>query len=165
MRTRQSPYEIVGDSSDKGGHRYQPLDRFILREVLARRRVMFMLRVMMYIVSYKLILNWIGVVRFVSHEVCSDKWFVNWHFLHCFLQIVSLWSLSIWIRNILNTDKLVNQTGHWNQCPVEYIFFEKKCIAGKILLWKECAAGKTYVRKWKGIFFGLNPDGYSVLLM
>ena len=41
MRTRQSPYEIVGDSSDKGGHRYQPLDRFILREVLARRRVIF----------------------------------------------------------------------------------------------------------------------------
>ena len=34
MRPRQSPYEIVGDSSDEGGHRYQPLDRFILREIL-----------------------------------------------------------------------------------------------------------------------------------
>jgi len=28
-------YGIVGDCSDKGGHQYQPLDRFILREVLA----------------------------------------------------------------------------------------------------------------------------------
>ena len=37
MHTRQSPYEIIGDCSDKGGHRYQPLYRFILREVLARR--------------------------------------------------------------------------------------------------------------------------------
>jgi len=34
MRTRQSSNEIIKDCSDKGGHRYQPLDRFILREVL-----------------------------------------------------------------------------------------------------------------------------------
>jgi len=46
MHTWQSSYEIVGDCSDKGGHRYQPLDRFILQEVLARRRKIFMLRVM-----------------------------------------------------------------------------------------------------------------------
>jgi len=38
MRTRQSLYEIVGDCSDEGGYRYQTLDRFILREVLACRR-------------------------------------------------------------------------------------------------------------------------------
>ena len=37
MRTRQSPYEIVGDGRDEGGHRYQPLDRFILQEVLSHR--------------------------------------------------------------------------------------------------------------------------------
>ena len=54
MHTRQSSYEIVGYYIDKGGHKYQPLHRFILREVLARRRVMFMLRVMTYVVSYKL---------------------------------------------------------------------------------------------------------------
>jgi len=54
IRTRQSPCEIVGDYNDKGGHQYQPLDRLILREVLARRCVMFMLRVMIYVVSYDL---------------------------------------------------------------------------------------------------------------
>jgi len=37
MSTRQSSYEIVGDCSDKGGHRFQPLDRFVLHKVLARR--------------------------------------------------------------------------------------------------------------------------------
>jgi len=76
MRIRQSSYEIDGDCSDKGGHRYQPLHRFILREVLTRRRVMFMLRVMTYVVSYKLFWNWIGVVRLVSDEVCTGKEFV-----------------------------------------------------------------------------------------
>ena len=52
MRTRQSLYEIVGDfnKSDYQYH-WQPLDCFILREVLARKRVMFMLRVMTYVVS------------------------------------------------------------------------------------------------------------------
>jgi len=38
MRTRQSPNEIVGDCSDEGGHWYQVLNHFILREVLACRR-------------------------------------------------------------------------------------------------------------------------------
>jgi len=82
----QSSYEIVGDCSDKGGHQCPPLDRFILREVLARRRMMFMLRVMKCVVSYNLFWNWIGVVRFqvVSHEVCSDKGFVIWHPLSFF---------------------------------------------------------------------------------
>ena len=126
MSTRQSSYEIVKDCSDKGGHRYQPLDRFILREVLALRRVMLMWRVMTYVVSYKLFWSWIGVVRFqvVSHEVCSD--IVIWHFLYCFsLQIVSLWSLSIWIRIIFNTNKVVNQTRHWNQMSHRQDFFMK----------------------------------------
>ena len=78
MHTRQSLYEIVGDSNDKSDYQYhwQPLDCFILREVLARRRVMFMLRVMTYVVSYKLFWNWIGVVRLVSDEVCTGKEFV-----------------------------------------------------------------------------------------
>jgi len=67
VRIRQSPYGIVGDCSDKGGHQYQWLDRFILWEVLARKRVMFMLRMMTYVVSYTLSWNWNGVVRFVSH--------------------------------------------------------------------------------------------------
>jgi len=37
------------------------MDRFILQEVLVRRRVMLMLRVMMYVVSYKQFWNEIGV--------------------------------------------------------------------------------------------------------
>ena len=55
--------------NDKGGQSYQPLHRFILREVLGCRRVMFMLRVMTYVVSYELYWNLIGVRRFqvVSH--------------------------------------------------------------------------------------------------
>jgi len=41
MRTWQSPYEIIGDGCDRdaGGHLYQPLDCFILRELLARLRL------------------------------------------------------------------------------------------------------------------------------
>ena len=149
MRTRQSSYEIVGDCSVKGGQRYQPLDCFILWEVLARRRVMFMFRVMTHIFSYKLFLNWIGAVRFqvVSHEVYFDKGFVIWHFLYYyFLQIVSVWSMSIWIRVIFNSYELVNQTRNWNQ-PQTRFSYEKKCAAGKIFLQKECDADKTYTRK------------------
>jgi len=62
MRTRQSSYKIVGNCSDKGGHRYQPLLLFLLREVLARRLAMFMLCVMTYVVSYKLFWDWVGFV-------------------------------------------------------------------------------------------------------
>ena len=129
MRTRQSSYEIVGDCSVKGGQRYQPLDCFILWEVLARRRVMFMFRVMTHIFSYKLFLNWIGAVRFqvVSHEVYFDKGFVIWHFLYYyFLQIVSVWSMSIWIRVIFNTNELLNQTKQWNLMPHGQDFNVKK---------------------------------------
>jgi len=38
MRTWQSPYEIIGDDRNEGGHRYQPLDRFILRQLLPDQR-------------------------------------------------------------------------------------------------------------------------------
>jgi len=38
VRAWQSPYEIIGDGCDAGGHWYQPLDHFILQELLARRR-------------------------------------------------------------------------------------------------------------------------------
>jgi len=36
--TLQSPYEIIGDGCNEGGHRYQPLDCFILRELFAGQR-------------------------------------------------------------------------------------------------------------------------------
>jgi len=70
--------------------------------------VMFLLRAMTYIVSSGLLWHWIGVVRFVSHEVWSDQGIIIWHFLHCcFSQIVSLWSLSIWIWILFNLHELV----------------------------------------------------------
>jgi len=68
---------------------------------------MFMLRVMTYVVSYDLLLNWIGTVQFVFHEVWSDRGFVirkknSWGFL----QIMSLGSLSTWIRIIFKYQKI-----------------------------------------------------------
>jgi len=61
MRTRQSSHEIVVDCSDEGGHQYQPLDRFILREYSRRIKTSLVvgkfisvLRVMTYFVFYKL---------------------------------------------------------------------------------------------------------------
>jgi len=47
--------------------------------------VMLLLRVMTYVVFYQPFWNWIGVVRFVSHEVWSEKdlsRICHWHFLH-----------------------------------------------------------------------------------
>jgi len=91
MRTWQLLCKIDGDCSDKGCHLYQPLDRFILREVLARKRVKFTLRVMTYFLSYNLFWNWIGAVRFevVSHEVCSDRGLGIWYlFLFVFTNLV-----------------------------------------------------------------------------
>jgi len=72
--------------------------------------VIFMLRVLMYAVSYKLFWNWFGVVRFVSHEVWFDREFVNWHFLHyCWIHIVLLQSMSIGVRIIYTTKELVDK--------------------------------------------------------
>ena len=90
MHTWQSSYEIVGDCSDKGGHRYQPLDRFILQEVLARRRKIFMLRVMSTLFLIKcfgieLALYDLYVTRFVLTKGLLFDTFFN-----IFLQIVSL---------------------------------------------------------------------------
>ena len=80
--------------------------------------VMFTLRVMTYVVFCKVFWNGIAVARFASHEVWSDERFVFCHFLLCcFLQIVSLWTLNIWIWIIFNTNELINQTRHWNQIP------------------------------------------------
>ena len=126
IRTRQSPCEIVGDYNDKGGHQYQPLDRLILREVLACRCVMFMLRVMMYVVAYDLFwIKWVlcdlYLTEFILTKVCS----LTPPSLS-FVQIVSLLSPSIWIRIIFNTDELVNQTKHWKKMPHRQVFYNGK---------------------------------------
>ena len=39
MRTLQSPYEIIGDGNNEDGGRYQPLDCFVLRELLVGQRL------------------------------------------------------------------------------------------------------------------------------
>jgi len=93
-----------------------------LSTVLSQRRstqietnlviVILMLCVLTYVVLYELFWNWICVAWFVSDEVWSlfDKGFVVWHFLHyCLVQIVSLQSLSIGVRIICTTNKLVTR--------------------------------------------------------
>jgi hypothetical protein len=62
-----------------------------------------------------------------------------------FLQIVSLWSLSIWIRIIFNTDELVNQTRHWNQVHHRQDFFLRKEHAASKTHASKCTAGKIFL--------------------
>jgi len=53
--------------------------------------VIFILRVLTYVVAYTFFWNWIGVVRSVSHAVWLDKRFVIWHCLRCYFeQIVTV---------------------------------------------------------------------------
>jgi len=133
--------------------------------------VTIMLHVLMYVVSNKLFWNWNGVVRFVSQEVWRDKGFVIWNFFnYCWVQIVSLWSLSIGAQIIFTTDNLVDRIKilEWNASPndQEENFLWKECAAGQILKEMKCAAGKTYQTKCAaGWIFWLSPHGYSVLLM
>jgi len=90
MHTRQSPYEIVEDCSDEGASLLCQGPRRRREETAWKRRrikkslvvVMFLVRVMTCIVFYQLFWNWIGVVRFVPHEVWSGKGFVTWHFFY-----------------------------------------------------------------------------------
>jgi len=139
MCTWLSSYEIVEDCSDKGGRNYQPLHHFILQEVLACKCVMFMLRVMIYVVSYKLFWNWIRVVRFqvASHEVCSDCGFVIWHFLHWFFKdcVVVITEYLNWnhfqYRWSGEPNNTLKSNGPWTR------FFP----------WKKSAAGKTFCKR------------------
>ena len=71
---------------------------------------MLLLRVMTYVVFYKLFWNWIGVMQFVSHEIelvlcnlylmrfdLTKDLLFDTFFIDFFEQIVSLWLLSFWI--------------------------------------------------------------------
>jgi hypothetical protein len=129
--------------------------------------VIFMLRVLMYAVSYKLFWNWFGVVRFVSHEVWFDREFVNWHFLHyCWIHIVLLQSLSIGVRIIYTTKELVDkirnlksnvsqndQKGNvlWKDAQQANFFDETKSPAGKTCAAK-CVAGLIFLTQSWWIF-------------
>jgi len=88
-------------------------------------------------------------VRFVSHEVWPDKGCVIRRFLHCrVVQIVSLWSLSTWIRIVSNTNESIDWINAEIKCPTGDVLkkldflvrknapqsktYETKCAAGKI---------------------------------
>ena len=104
-------------------------------------------------------------MRFVSHDIWPDKGCVIWRFLHCrFVQIVSLWSLSTWIRIIFNTKESINWINAEIKCPTGDILknldflvrknasqsktYEAKCAAGKICLteswWVVCPVYLVY---------------------
>ena len=88
-------------------------------------------------------------MRFVSHEVWPDKGCVIRRFLHCrVVQIVSLWSLSTWIRIVSNTNESIDWINAEIKCPTGDVLkkldflvrknapqsktYETKCAAGKI---------------------------------
>jgi len=148
IRTRQSPCEIVGDYNDKGGHQYQPLDRLILREVLARRCVMFMLRVMIYVVSYDLFwIEWVLCDLYLTRFVLTKVYSLTPSSL-IFVQIVSLLSMSIWIQSIFNTDELVNETKHWKKMPHRQFFTAAKTRRRQEFFAKKIALqAKVYQKK------------------
>ena len=92
MRTRQSPYKIVGDCSDEGGSLLCQGPRRWREETAWKRRrvktslvvVMFLLRVMTCVVFYincfeiKLVMCDLYLTRF---DLTKNLWF--WHFFYC----------------------------------------------------------------------------------
>jgi hypothetical protein len=119
--------------------------------------------VMTYVASYKLFWNWIGVVRFVSHEVWFDQGFVIWHFFLCFFfGIVSLWSLITSMQSIFNINELVNPTRHWNRMPHRQDFWWNKMQRRKDFFVKRMRSKQNLCKKR---FCWQNPDTYSNMLM
>jgi len=99
--------------------------------------VIFVSRVLTYVVCYKLFWNWICVLWFVVHKVLFDKGIVVQRFLHCrFVQIASWWSLCIWSRIIFTPSGLVDKSRHRIKMPHDKpeITYETKCAVGKIRL-------------------------------
>jgi len=113
-------------------------------------RVMFILRVMTYVLSYKLLWDWIGVVWF---QLYLTRFFLTKAFLFDPFFIVILDKLCCcdhWVFKFGSFSIPMNgqTTQHTEiKCPTDKNFYEKKCTEGKICLCKECAAGKSYVRK------------------
>ena len=100
-----------------------------------------MLHVLTYVVSNKLFWNWNGVVRFVSQEVWFGKGFVIQNFRnYCLIQIVSLWSPSIGIQIIFNTNELVDRIRNLKYCIPEWLrrgFLMKRMRGRPDFLWKK----------------------------
>ena len=108
-------------------------------------------RVMTYVLCYKLFWNWIGVVRF---QLYLTRFFLTKAFLFDPFFVVccdKLCCCDHWVFRFgsfsIPMDVKPNSTLKSN-APHTRIFYEKKCAAVKICLWKECAAGKSYIRKW-----------------
>jgi len=170
MRTRQSSYKIVGDCSDKGGHRYQLLGRFILRVILARRRVMLMLCVVTYVVSCKLLWNCNGDVilscisqRLFWQRVCYLTLAWLFFFTKCVVVITE------YLRSTpfhFNINELVTQTRHWNQMPHRPKQIWKTMRRRQDFFVKRMRRRQNWYKKMCiSDFFWLNLNGYSVLLM
>ena len=115
---------------------------------------MFVLRVMTYVVYYKLFWNWIGVVRFCCLTLSSLLFFTS-----CVVVITEyLNPIIFWLNPIILIEcwpaqstfvfptiiKITKAFGFIQIGHITKIFNAKKCAAGKIFWWKHCAAGKTY---------------------
>ena len=154
MRIRQSPYEIAGDCSDKGDHRHQPLDHFVLWGVLARRRVMLILCVstlfFLNCFGIELMLCDLNLTRFVlTKGFLFDTFFIVF-FTNCVVVITEYLN-----SNLFHINELVNQTRHYNQMDHRQCFFMQMIHLRQDCAWKECAAGKTYTKmRRRQEFFG-----------
>ena len=98
-----------------------------------------MLHVLTYVGSNKLFWYWNGVVRFVSQEVWFDKGFVIYKFRnYCWVQIVSLWSLSIGVQIIFTTNEMVDRIKNlkWNASVNEWEedFYQKNAPQARFLM-------------------------------
>jgi len=127
--------------------------------------VIIMLRVLTYVVSYKLFWDWIGVVRFVSQEVWFGKGFVIWYFFHyCLVQIVMLWSLKIGVRIIFTTNELVHKItilrSNTSQNDEEEYFLWKKMRRRPDFFMKQNAPQERLMKQIvPQANFRLNPGG------
>jgi len=102
--------------------------------------VICMIRVLTNVVSDRLFLNWIGVVRFASHEFWFDQEFAIRHFFHyCVVHIVSLLSLSVGVPIIYTTNELVDRKrifkSNASQNDQEKNFCAKNVLQARSFLW------------------------------
>ena len=169
-QTRQSPYGSVGDYSDQGGPRYQPLDRLFckrywLSDIWCLRYAWWRTSFLMNCLGIELVLCDLYITRFVlTKGLLFDTFFIVMFTNYVIVMFLSLW---VFDSNHFQYQCIGKPIKSLKSNATQTRFcFEKSSAAGNIFLRKKCAAGKTFVRKWDaGKFFWLNVDGYSVLLM
>jgi len=155
MRIRQSlrPYEIVGDCSDKSCHWYQPLDRFVLQVVLARRCVMpslcYLWWCMLFLIN-PLELNLLCDLYFTRFVL--TKGLIFYILFHCVLTI-----FFVVITRYLNPNHFQYQ---WIGIPnktlksnaSQTIVSWKKMCPMWDFMWKECAFFVERNRRRQNLF-------------